>query len=126
MIPILLIYGFSFGGETLDINVHDTYYVTPWFYIFQFLSIIFFGIGLTYYAILKLNKKRNSLLTQIHLIGTLGGILVFTLLPIFFNTESDWKIKETLFITQLILFLIILILQPLLFLHLVNSIFKKN
>ncbi len=126
LIPILWIYGFSFDDETLDVNIHDTYFVISIFHFLNFLCFLFFGMGLTYYAIHKLNKKRRLLLTYIHIIGTLGGILVITLLPLLFTSESDWETKETLFLVQLILFLIILTVQPILFLHLVLSIFKKN
>ncbi|WP_299215498.1 hypothetical protein [uncultured Aquimarina sp.] len=126
LIPIMLIYGFSFDEETLDINIHDTYFVISIAHLFNFLSLLFFGIGLTYYAIHKLNKKRQPLLTYIHLIGTLGGILILALLPLLFTSESDWETKETLFITQLILFLIILTVQPILLLHLMISIFRKT
>ncbi|WP_378182987.1 hypothetical protein [Aquimarina sp. SS2-1] len=133
LIPILLIYGFSFGEKTMDINVHDTYFVISITHVFNLISLFFVVIGLVYYTINKLNTKRRPLLTIIHLLGTLGGIFILLLLPLLFPSESDWyseefkngAIKENLLITQLVIFTIILIVQPLLLFHLMISFFNK-
>ncbi|MBW1294255.1 hypothetical protein GBO31_01950 [Aquimarina litoralis] len=123
---LMLIYGFSFQEYTLDINIHDTYFVISWFHIFFFLSLSFLAIGLIYFAIHKLNKIKNSTLTYIHVVCTIGGLLVLTLLPYLFDSENNWKNMEKQFISQLIFLLIALIVQPILFVHLIISIFNKK
>lgn len=122
----MTIYGFYFQNDTLDINVHDTYYVISWFHIFLLMSLLFLGIGLTYFTIHKLNKTKNLILTYIHIIGTIGGLLLFTLVPYIFSSESKWSYNDNLIITQLILLSLVMLVQPILFIHLMISIFKKK
>ncbi len=122
----MLIYGFYFQNDTLDINVHDTYYVISWFHVFLLMSLLFLGIGLTYFTIHKLNKTKNLILTYIHIIGTIGGLLLFTLVPYIFSSESKWSYNDNLIITQLILLSLVMLVQPILFIHLMISIFKKK
>lgn len=122
----MLIYGFYFQNNTLDINVHDTYYVISWFHVFLLISLIFLVIGLVYFTIHKLNKTKNSILTYIHIIGTIGGLLLFTLVPYIFSSESKWSYNDNLIITQLILLALIILVQPILFVHLIISIFKRK
>ena len=67
---VFLIVGFFSTEETLDINVHDTYYVIAhshvyWFY--SIFSLLLFGIhGL--FDLLKI--KLNNMFSKVHILGT--------------------------------------------------------
>ncbi|WP_299189237.1 hypothetical protein [uncultured Aquimarina sp.] len=126
LIPILLIYGFSFSKETLKINMYDTYFVIYWSHFFTFLSILFLGIGLLYFTIHKLNKKRRSLLSNIHVISTITATLVFIFTPLLSISKSTEKIEEAALIVRLISLVTIIVAQPILFLYLIISVFQKK
>jgi len=79
---LLLVLGFLsgalLGGSTLDINVHDTYFV---FHHALFLLPFFLSFtccGLLYLGIEKLNKKRYFWLERLSfLLVGVGGVLIF-------------------------------------------------
>ncbi len=64
--------------STLDINIHDTYFVIQHFYIGLFY-LIFFGIsGLIYWLLEILKRKRIDWLTITHSLITVISIIIFS------------------------------------------------
>ena len=74
--------------ETLDINVHDTYYVITFQHAYILLCLIFFITGLIYFIFNFFKVQFNSILSLIHVYGSLIflGMFFFYLAKI--NTSS--------------------------------------
>ncbi|KRB57998.1 cbb3-type cytochrome c oxidase subunit I [Flavobacterium sp. Root186] len=132
-ISILLI-GIINSDSTLDINVHDTYFVIAHFYIALVLFLLFFLMGLGYWFIQKVLKKQLlKYLTAIHtviLIGSFIGywlvMLYFKLFPkdMAFSLFDDYQLINVILTTQLLL--IIFIATPLYITNLLIASFSKN
>lgn len=86
LIPITLLIGFLKPDKTLDINIHDTYFVIGLISLAVIISIIFGILGLGYWVIIKLNGRLVNWLTIIHLIITIIGF--FSIIIIFFSLPS--------------------------------------
>ncbi|WP_333601320.1 hypothetical protein [Flavobacterium sp.] len=134
---IILIIGFfkndSTENSTLDINVHDTYFVMANLDATLILSIGYFLLGFGYWFVQKkLEKSLIKYLTLIHSIILIGGFITYWLVvgynklfaekpfPLF---DSYQVINQTL----LILFLLIItIAQPIYFINLSGFSEKKR
>ena len=63
---------FILEQNTFDIQIHDTYFVIPYFYFLIVFAFIFGFLGGIYYLIQKLAKKRmNKILVFFHLVLTI-------------------------------------------------------
>src|SRR5690606_36301779 len=106
---IIILIGFLSGTEPLDINVHDTYYVIEHGVISILISIIFGIIGLGYWIMQKANRRLSKWLNLIHIVLTIGGLLLIRILLQLFRepeTEtlmSDFDFNENLNITMFII-----------------------
>ena len=117
---------------TLDINIHDTYFVIAHFYVALFLSLAYYLIGLGYWIVQKIMKRKLiSILTIIHSAILNGSFLVYWLVigyskvfsetpfPLFDNYQL---INQTLVILSI---LILFVGQPIYIINLIIGIFKK-
>ncbi|HEX8013726.1 MAG TPA: cbb3-type cytochrome c oxidase subunit I [Flavobacterium sp.] len=118
---------------TFDINIHDTYFVIAHFYVALFLSLAYYLIGLGYWIVQKVMKRKLiNVLTIIHSIILNGSFIVYWLVigyskafldtpfPLFDNYQL---INQTLVIITV---LILLIGQPIYIINLIIGIFKKE
>lgn len=96
-IPILMMIGIFSKDATVDINVHDTYYVIANFHLATLISILFGIIGMGYWLMLKANRKLSKLLNLIHIIITFGGILlIFILSQLFRESIMEYNFNNNL------------------------------
>lgn len=118
---------------TLDINIHDTYFVIAHFYVALFLSLAYYLIGLGYWIVQKVMKRKLiKVLTIIHSVILNGSFIVYWLVigyskafvdtpfPLFDNYQL---INQTLVILTV---LILLIGQPIYIINLIIGILKKQ
>ncbi|KZS40876.1 hypothetical protein AWE51_24700 [Aquimarina aggregata] len=131
LIPIMLIYGFSLGDTTLDLNIHDTYYVISKVQIWYGIAHLFAIYGILYWIFINFNRKMINSLTSIHLFSTIIGLIILTILSPLFNQESANFQKENnyeafVFFSQLIIVLIMLLAQFLFFVNMGIGIFRKQ
>ncbi|WP_299104425.1 hypothetical protein [uncultured Tenacibaculum sp.] len=78
-----------FGGDkTLDINVHDTYFVFTLYHFSILISTIFFIVSLVYYLLKKFKRKPLRFLSIIHVLLTLVslGAIYYS---IYFHTNNN-------------------------------------
>ncbi len=87
VIPILLLVGVLNRDFIVDINVHDTYYVISCYHLSMLHSIIFALIGLGYWLMYRAKRKLSKWLNLLHLVATIGGMLVFWVSPFVFDKE---------------------------------------
>jgi cytochrome c oxidase subunit 1 len=99
---LLLVFSLFMGDRTLDIHLHDTYYVIGYAHIFLALSIFLFLQWMIYFLLRKF--RMVSLLTWMHIVLTILFLLflVYTLtsnnrlagfidLSAFERTSISWK-----------------------------------
>jgi heme/copper-type cytochrome/quinol oxidase subunit 1 len=61
--------------DTLDINVHDTYFVTTQNYVYWLFSILLFFFFTLYWSFDKGKIQLITILSKLHIVGTLVSIL---------------------------------------------------
>lgn len=94
LIVNLLSFGFYKRMETIDINIHDTYYVMSWIDAMIFISFIYGILALIYFTLLKLKFKLVNWMTISHvLISIIGLFLVFILSKIVRETSPGDLMK---------------------------------
>ncbi len=81
LIVILLSFGFYKRMETIDINIHDTYFVTSWMYGMIVISFIYGLLGLIYFTLLKLKFKPINWMTVLHVLISIIGLIALFILP---------------------------------------------
>ncbi len=109
-IPILMLIGILRGNATLDINVHDTFYVIAYLHLATLISILFGIIGMGYWIMLKSDRKLSKWLNGTHIGLTFGGIIVVWILTKFYRSETveyQFNSKLTLIITLIIILMIV-------------------
>ncbi|MBW1298418.1 hypothetical protein [Aquimarina litoralis] len=132
-IPILLLVSHYKANQTLDINIHDTYYVFSQQQLCVFLSV-FFGItGLVYWLLKKFNFKTIPILAVLHIFFSVGVVLgnsIQELLVDYFLGKRYYTITDIPYASTLIFILMISIGQIIfllnVFLAIVNGRNKKS
>lgn len=76
-IPILILFGLLFNRHTIDIQLYDTYFVIANLHFVLAASLLLLLIGLGYWLINRRGKAPNRVLTAIHLLLTVGVLLLF-------------------------------------------------
>ncbi len=77
------------SDAALDINVHDTYYIIPFFHLILLLSIVLAFTGFIYYLHFKFNIYLFKTLSKIHLVGTAVIFVVLILGFIYFKIKPS-------------------------------------
>lgn len=131
-IPVILLIGIMSGGATLDINVHDTYFVIAHFHIAVLISILFGIIGVGYWIMKKANRKLSKWLNWTHIVLTIGGLIAIfgiSYLSLGSDTHSQFPYFDELERKNSILTSIIFIVifgQLMYLINLIIGIFIKN
>jgi heme/copper-type cytochrome/quinol oxidase subunit 1 len=133
---LILVIGFlgkRFFGDTFDLNVGDTYYVIAHRYLTLLLSFCYFIIGIGYWFVQKvLKRKLVNYLTVIHCVILFGSFLIYWLVYFYSNGIQNKSFAlfdnyELINKTLLILFLLIIFIgQPIYFVNLLVGIFRKQ
>nr|WP_315194936.1 hypothetical protein [uncultured Flavobacterium sp.] len=128
---ILLIGVYDMDG-TLDINVHDTYFVIPHFYVAVILSIIYSIYGFGYWLVQdKFKKRLVKILTIIHSVFLIGSFLAYWTVIYYtrlFATNNSplFDNYQTINITLVICSILCLIALPIYITNLAIGIFRKH
>lgn len=91
LIPIIMIIGFLNRKETLDINVHDTYYVINNLHLAIILSIFLAIISLGYFLIKIFSIPLINWMTISHILITIFGMLIIYIL---FRIQLNFEVKS--------------------------------
>ena len=76
IIPLLLFQSFCQDNQTLDVNIHDTYYVFSQQQLLVLLSLFFGLTGIIYWLLRNFHFKTLFFLNVLHLIFTIGIIAI--------------------------------------------------
>lgn len=133
VIAAFLIGGFLNAEKTLDVNIHDIYFVISYWHFAILLSFIYSFIALIYFVAICLNFPLIRWITVVHTVISIGGIfligLFFQLIretapgdfeslldDIDFNAKMNWGIWIT--------FLSILGMQAVFVINVFQALFK--
>ncbi|WP_036155256.1 hypothetical protein [Maribacter forsetii] len=128
LIPIILLIGLLKPDKTLDINIHDTYFVIALLHLAVLISIIFGILGLGYWVVIKLNRRLVNWLTIIHLIITVLSLCLILLIP-FFLPESNQGITSLYFDAQVTITLsavVAVCIQSLYLINIITALIRKT
>lgn len=132
---LILIIGFSLSEETIDINIHDTYFVIASLHLTYILSISYFLLGLGYWIVKKV-FKRNLIksLTIIHSVILIGSFFIYWLMFFYYQLKPKNKIFPLLddgsFEMNIMIIyssiLILLVAQPIYVINILIACFRKR
>jgi heme/copper-type cytochrome/quinol oxidase subunit 1 len=129
---ITLLLGVTDIDGTLDINVHDTYFVISHFDVGIVLCVVYFIYGFGYWLVQeKLRKKLVKALTILHSVFLIGSFLGYWIV-IFYNrlfAQNNFPLfddYQTINITLVICTILCLIAFPIYVINLVIGVFRKQ
>ena len=79
----ILIIGATSEKDTIDINIHDTYFIISKFHIWILLTLFMGILTCVYFILHKMNRKTNNVLTYTHYLLTLMPLILIPLNGIF-------------------------------------------
>ena len=128
-IPLILLIGFN-DHETIDINIHDTYFVITGWHLAVLISFLFAVQGLVYWGVIKAGLHPIWWMTITHLVCTIDALFIIWLILLFdwfahADAPSLWGLSGQ----GIILFFLILLFllgQGLFILNLVLTIFLNK
>lgn len=114
-------------NETLDINIHDTYYIILFKDVSILLSLLFFALVIIYVVLDFFRIQLFSIFSSVHVYGSLISVLLIFYYFYKIQTEKDFQIFNTIDYNFRLFFsmLLFLFLQVILIINLVASIIKK-
>jgi heme/copper-type cytochrome/quinol oxidase subunit 1 len=68
-----------FNSETIDVAIHDTYFVIPTWFINLLIALLFFLFAVVSWIMRRIQKPLNKTMTFIHLILTFVACLTISL-----------------------------------------------
>ena len=128
---IILIIGLYDMEGTLDINVHDIYFVIPHFDIAIILSIVYFIYGFGYWLVQeKLKKRLVRILTLLHSVFLIGSFIAYWI-AIYYSrvTTTNFPLLDhyqTINITLVICTILCMIALPVYITNLAIGIFRRT
>ena len=103
----------QFTNNTLDLNMHDTYYIVSTRHVAVVLSSLYAFAGALYWLLMKFGLQLNQTLTKIHTFISIGTIPVYVaglyLMNKVFNSNNDFPLFDDMANTNSFISLIILI-----------------
>ena len=89
LITIILVIGFINRKETLDVNIHATYYVIKNLHLAILLSIFLGILGLGYFLTKMFSISLINWMTILHILITIFGVLlIYILFKVQLNLEA--------------------------------------
>lgn len=129
---IILLIGLYDMDGTLDINIHDTYFVISRFDIAVILSIVYFIYGFGYWLVQEKFKKRLAkILTITHSVILIGSFITYWIVIYYTRlfATNDFPLfdnYQTINITLVTSSILCIIALPIYIINLAIGIFRKN
>jgi heme/copper-type cytochrome/quinol oxidase subunit 1 len=135
LVTAVLLTGFGFwmsGENTIDINIHDTYYVIAYRHLFWLVAEILAMLFVIYLIFEKGGIAMNSVLAKVHVLGTLLLLLVFFVLNFkcqsILSSDSYYTITNQphdYYLDVIYVLIFIIVFQFLFIINIFTSIIKR-
>lgn len=113
-------------NEMLNVNMYDTYFVFSITDLTMVVSSLFAIIGFGYWIMLKVNRKLSKWLNLIHIVLTIGGILIIWILAQFFRESiMEYDFNDNLTLAIYLISSIAIIGQIIYPINIINGIITK-
>lgn len=87
--------------KTLDVNIHDTYFVIEYLQLAILLSLVFAIMGVGYWIFLKTNTPLSQLLVKIHLLITIIAPLIALIVSQFYKElDTSQGFQRMVYVTD--------------------------
>ena len=111
-------------SDTLDINIHDTYFVMDKFQIAYFLAFLYFILGVIYWGLYRLQLRISKKLTKLHTNLCVMGFITYLFLETYVCLKRPESPVfddglETYNIGVLLIVLIAILAQPILLINII-------
>ena len=124
--PAMLILGFFNKGDSITINIHDTYLVLDTWSMSLYSAVFFIMIALNY-ALLNLAKKPpKRKLTLLHIALQFFSLIPFCYVFFMFDFNNDYEQKEQVMLFFVLSFFIFLLATILHFVNFIASLRRKK
>jgi heme/copper-type cytochrome/quinol oxidase subunit 1 len=131
---IVLLIGLILNDGTLDINVHDTYFIASYRDITVVLFLFFFLNGIGYWLVTKIFKKQLvRFLTSIHSFIVIGSFIIYWTVIAYYKylvVKESFPLFYYKELENIILafsaILIVFVAQPLYIINLLIGLFRKK
>jgi len=124
---LLVLFALFTNHNTLEINIHDTYFVITYAHIAILIAPILLLQGVGYWIIIFFKKKLNAKLNFIHIVCTfLGGFSFIILNQFYSDSYLDYSLNDKLNTAIGTIVIIIIINQILYCYNIIQSILKRN
>ena len=132
---IILILGFIVydPDKTLDVNVHDTYYVIAHSHLTVITAVFYFLSGLPYFIFKLLKRKPYRVFTVIHLAVMVGGFIAYYIISFIIRamaTKNEFPVfdntAERLNMLAILSFFLVVLVQPLFLVNILIGTFRKQ
>lgn len=131
---MILLIGISIPNETLDINIHSTYFVISYRDTGIVLFVFYFLNGFGYWSVEKVLKKRlEKWLTIIHTVIVIGSFVFYWMVVIYgklhlndrtYVFSDDYQLSNITLVCEFMVITFVAI--PIYITNLLIGIFKQN
>jgi len=126
-IPVVLLTGYVNGESSMDICIHDTYFVISLYHISILTTALFAVVGLVYIILRKANKRPSKMLSSIHIGFTFIIPVIIHILEQFYREDvMEYEFNGILSSIITLLFLLVLLGQFIFPLNVLYAILKKD
>ena len=80
---LAIVIGFNTREQTIDFNIHDTYYVIAKIQVYSSITLYFGFVGLVYWLFYHFRKKTFRLLDILYVVFMFLGISGLIVIPLF-------------------------------------------
>jgi heme/copper-type cytochrome/quinol oxidase subunit 1 len=130
---IVLLIGLILNDGTLDINVHDTYFVISYRIVSFALFLFYILNGLGYWSLIKILKRRPiKPLTIIHSVILIGSFITYWIIIAYtkYSVKNDpldlYNYQLQNIFSSVTAFLIVFVAEPIYIINLLIGLFRKK
>jgi heme/copper-type cytochrome/quinol oxidase subunit 1 len=130
---IVLLIGLILNDGTVDINVHDTYFVISYRIVSFALFLFYILNGLGYWSLIKILKRRPiKPLTIIHSVILIGSFITYWIIIAYtkYSVKNDpldlYNYQLQNIFSSVTAFLIVFVAEPIYIVNLLVGLFRKK
>lgn len=126
-IPFVLVIGYLSGDATLDVNVHDTYFVTARSIIAYSTALILGLYAFGYWLIGRFNRHLSKGLNILHVgLVYIGALILWLLSQLFRSDVMEYRFNDNLTFAIMIISVIMVLGQLVFPINIIYALTRKR